>query len=294
MDIPYTVKPREDTGLYNAKVGIWLFLASEVMLFGGLFSSYILLRVGADEGFWPHGWLNVPLGTANTMVLIISSVTVVMAWASLKMNQFSRFKIFQGVTVLCALIFLVIKSFEYNDKFTHYTVLKKDGTYVDGHLHEMKRTADGKALASITVLGMETKDYNQVIDPKAHRKEHHEHTEITVAAADIQRFEDVAKLGQRAAYKPVPDIKDDGGKTLMVGNRAPRYNTYTAIYFTLTGLHALHVLGGAIVIAFFWGPGSKMWLTDPARLANRVEVSGLFWHFVDLVWIFLFPVLYLL
>jgi heme/copper-type cytochrome/quinol oxidase subunit 3 len=57
MDIPYTVEARPDTGLYNAKVGIWLFLASEVMLFGALFSSYILLRVGAPEGYWPHGFM---------------------------------------------------------------------------------------------------------------------------------------------------------------------------------------------------------------------------------------------
>ena len=66
MDIPYTVQPRPDTGLFNAKVGIWLFLASEVMLFGALFSSYILLRVGADPANWPHGLLNIPIGTFNT------------------------------------------------------------------------------------------------------------------------------------------------------------------------------------------------------------------------------------
>lgn len=70
MDIPYTVDARRDTGLYNAKVGIWLFLASEVMLFGALFSSYILLRVSTPDEYWPHGWLNIPLGTANTIVLI--------------------------------------------------------------------------------------------------------------------------------------------------------------------------------------------------------------------------------
>ena len=79
MEIPYTVKERPDTGLYNAKLGIWLFLASEVMLFGALFSAYILLRVGATPGTWPKGLLNVPLGTLNTIVLIVSSVTVVMA-----------------------------------------------------------------------------------------------------------------------------------------------------------------------------------------------------------------------
>ena len=83
MEIPYTVQARPDTGLFNAKVGIWLFLASEVMLFGALFSSYILLRVGAEPANWPHGLLNIPIGTFNTAVLITSSITVVMAWASL-------------------------------------------------------------------------------------------------------------------------------------------------------------------------------------------------------------------
>src|SRR3954453_9037695 len=111
MEIPYTSHAREDTGLYNAKVGIWLFLASEVMLFGALFSSYILLRVGAAPGNWPHGLLNVPLGTINTLVLITSSITVVMAWVSLKLHQWGRFKFYQAITLLCALCFLGIKSF---------------------------------------------------------------------------------------------------------------------------------------------------------------------------------------
>jgi len=82
MDIPYTVKDRPDTGLYNGKLGIWLFLASEVMLFGGLFSAYVFLRTGAES--WPTGAdiLNVPLATLNTLFLITSSVTMVMSWAS--------------------------------------------------------------------------------------------------------------------------------------------------------------------------------------------------------------------
>ena len=94
MEIPYAVKPRPDTGLYNAKVGIWLFLASEVMLFGALFSSYILLRVNADPGTWPLHLLNVKLGALNTVVLILSSVTVLFGWASLKMNNFPGLQAF--------------------------------------------------------------------------------------------------------------------------------------------------------------------------------------------------------
>ena len=96
MDIPYTSQPRPDTGIYNAKVGIWLFLASEVMLFGALFSAYILLRVGAPEGLWPQGWLNIPIGTANTLVLITSSITTVMAWAACKTNNLGQFKFFHA------------------------------------------------------------------------------------------------------------------------------------------------------------------------------------------------------
>ena len=74
----------------------------------------------------------------------------------------------------------------------------------------------------------------------------------------------------------------------------PSESTFMAIYFTLTGLHGLHIIGGIIVNCYLLGPGSKMWKTDPARFTNRVEIAGLYWHFVDLVWIFLFPVLYLL
>ncbi len=194
MDIPYTVTARPDTGLFNAKVGIWLFLASEVMLFGALFTTYILLRVGAPE--WPHGELSVPLAALNTAVLITSSITMVMAWASLAMKQFGRFRLFLGLTILLGVVFLVIKGFEYS---------------------------------------------------------HH------ILAGDV-----------------------------------PSKSTFFAIYFTMTGLHGLHVIGGMIVNTYFWGPGSKMWKTQPERFTNRIEVAGLYWHFVDLVWIFLFPVLYLL
>ena len=194
MEIPYTTEIRPDTGLTNPKLGIWLFLASEVMLFGALFSTYIILRMGAPE--WPHNELSVPLGTINTIILISSSVTMVMAWASLKRNRFGTFRIYMGATILLGLVFLVVKYFEYG---------------------------------------------------------HH------------------------------------------LGNgEYPSSHNFLAIYFTLTGLHMLHVFGGMVVNAYFWGPGSKLWKTNPEWFTNRVEHAGLFWHFVDLVWIFLFPTLYLL
>src|ERR1700749_577733 len=128
MEIPHTVSARPDTGLYNAKLGIWLFLASEVMLFGGLFSAYIFLRLGAEPGYWPHGLLNVPVGTFNTAVLILSSVTVIRAWMSLKMRKFGDYKKWMGITILCAFLFLGGKLIvEWPQKFNHFgAIIRKD------------------------------------------------------------------------------------------------------------------------------------------------------------------------
>jgi heme/copper-type cytochrome/quinol oxidase subunit 3 len=210
MEIPYTTEVRPDTGLTNPKLGIWLFLASEVMLFGSLFSSYALLRSGAPT--WPvqSDILSVPLAALNTVVLIASSVTMVMAWASLaphaaavrrgdadaEARGLKRYRLYMGLTLLGGAIFLVVKAIEYSDKFSH-------------HLY-------------------------------------------------------------------------------------PATNNFLGLYFTLTGLHAIHVIVGMIVNGYLWGPGTRMWHGQPERFANRIEVAGIYWHFVDVVWIFLFPVLYLL
>ncbi len=275
MEIPYTVTPRRDTGLYNAKVGIWLFLASEVMLFGALFSSYVLLRVGADK--WPHGMLDIPIGTFNTAVLITSSVTVVMAWVSLKLHQFGRFKFFMAATILCALAFVGIKSVEYNAKFTHYSLRFIDGRDVDGHIKGNPRFWSLKKLQDQKV---ETVEFMSDAAHAAH-----------AAAAKAEPAGE--KAGHAAAGEPAFEtVKVSDLKYLSA--YVPSHSTYFAIYFTLTGLHAAHVIGGALVMTYLFLFGGIMWKSNPDRMTNRVEVAGLFWHFVDLVWIFLFPVLYLL
>jgi heme/copper-type cytochrome/quinol oxidase subunit 3 len=195
--IPYITEPREDTGLTNGKIGIWLFLASEIMLFGAFFATYIVMRLGSDV--WPRGWeaQNVPLGTINTAVLITSSVTMVMAWASLERADVKKFQMFAAATVALGFVFLIIKYIEYTS-----------------HFHE---------------------------------------------------------------------------------NMWPRTSTYLAVYFTMTGLHALHVIFGMSVNGYFWLTGPSYWAAgDRQLLINRVENAGLFWHFVDIVWIFLFPLLYLI
>src|SRR6202795_5329333 len=105
MIIPYTVEARPDTGLHNGKLGVWLFLASEVMLFGALFSTYIILRTGSVE--WPHGELNIWLGMANTFILIGSSVTMVMAWASLKLGDWAKPRMYLLLTWGLAGVFVL-------------------------------------------------------------------------------------------------------------------------------------------------------------------------------------------
>ena len=196
MEIAHITKPHPETGLVNSKLGIWLFLASEVMLFGALFSTYIIMRVGAIN--WPEGSsiLNVPMATVNTFVLIASSITILMSWAALKLDDFGKFKTYMALTIALSCVFLVIKYFEYSAKFSH-------GLY-------------------------------------------------------------------------------------------PSTSTFLAIYFTMTGLHAIHIIGGIVVNGYLLGPGSKLWNENPEMFTNRIEAAGLYWHFVDLVWIFLFPVLYLL
>src|SRR5688572_22596634 len=288
MEIPYTAKARPDTGLYNAKVGIWLFLASEVMLFGALFSAYILLRIGADPGTWPHGLLNIPIGTFNTAVLITSSVTVVLGWSALKMGNFAAYRKYQAVTILCALGFLAIKTFEYREKFGHYEVWLKDAITVKHGNHEVKTD---RLLGHIDYNGShpmfwktETLARNKVESFKLEPDPFH----YTMSAKEIARARKEAAGQKHEAI----EIKADQVKRLSAF--VPGHSTYFAVYFTLTALHGLHVLGGLLVIAYIWGPGARMWKTDPEQYTNRVEVSGLFWHFVDLVWIFLFPVLYLL
>jgi cytochrome c oxidase subunit 3 len=210
VEIPYTTEVRPDTGLINGKLGIWLFLASEVMFFGSLFSAYVLLRMGAET--WPNQSeiLSVPLAALNTLILIASSVTMVMAWASLAPHAASmrrgdpaaaaaalkRYRLFMGLTILGGALFLVVKAFEYGDKLSH-------GLY-------------------------------------------------------------------------------------------PSTSIFLALYFTLTGIHAIHVIAGMVVNVYLWGPGTRMWHHHREQFTNRIEVAGLYWHFVDVVWIFLFPVLYLL
>ena len=291
MEIPYTVAARPDTGLWNAKVGIWLFLASEVMLFGGLFSAYVFLRLDAAPGTWPHGLLNVPVGTFNTAVLIASSVTVVLAWAALKMRQFTRYKVYMGITILCGITFLFVKLyFEWPQKFDHFgarikeSALEKYEPYLGNkHLlaegHEPRTEISGHLHNREALQEANIKEYEIALDPV--------NADPTNPAMDRPHF-----LYVQPTEKIAKVEKED---VQFAGMFLPGHSSYFATYFTITGLHGLHVLGGVLVFTYMWLPvGANLYKRNPEHLANRVEVAGLFWHFVDLVWIFVFPLFYLL
>jgi hypothetical protein len=100
--------------------------------------------------------------------------------------------------------------------------------------------------------------------------------------------------GEAHAGHEAKVVSIKGDDVHFMGCHGPKFGTYYAIYFTMTALHGLHVVGGALVLAYFLFFGKKLYRKNPEHLANRVEVGGLFWHFVDLVWIFLFPIMYLM
>ena len=91
---------------------------------------------------WPHGWLNVTLGTINTVILALSAITTLLAWVACKVGQFGKFKFFHACTLLLALTFLCIKGYEYHDKWIHYEIKLNDGTFADGHLVEKSADFD--------------------------------------------------------------------------------------------------------------------------------------------------------
>lgn len=203
-------------------VGMWSFLASEVMFFGALFMVYTLYRWNYQMDFYiAHEHLDVRLGAINTTVLLFSSFTMVMAVQSAQLKRREHVMGYLLVTVLCACTFLGIKFFEYKAKFTD-------------HLYP----------------GV--------------------------------NFNDSAKVFEQHGFA--------NGHALVNMNHA---QMFYGLYFGMTGLHGLHVLVGiGVLLALI-----RLWYNRARTVVHdyvSTEMVGLYWHFVDLVWIFLFPLFYLM
>jgi len=211
-----------DQQLEASTLGMWVFLVTEIMFFGGLFMAYLLYRY-----WYPDAWaaasnhLNVKLGALNTGVLIFSSLTMALAVRSAQVGSWIGQIVNLILTILFGGTFLVVKYFEYKEKFDHHLV---PGT-MNGHF----------AAPTEVIAG------------------HLVHAHQNVGSAEQLFF---------------------------------------SLYFTMTGIHALHMVVGialmSIILVMAWRKRFSPEYYGP------VEVSGLYWHFVDIVWIFLFPLLYLL
>ncbi len=201
--------------VYNEKLGMWVFLGSEVMFFTALIGSYIILRVGAPEAWAdPNEILAVPITAVNTFLLICSSVTMVKAFASVQEDNQEALKWWLVATVIIGAAFVGVQMYE-------YASLVHDGFVPSGY-----------------VPGSE--------------------------------------LAERAAHGELP---------ASVG-------IYGSSFYTMTGFHGFHVSAGVVCMSFVtW----KAFRGKYSAADHRgVEVIGLYWHFVDLVWIILFTIVYLI
>jgi cytochrome c oxidase subunit 3 len=295
--------------LTNGKLIIWLFLSTEIMFFAGLIGTYIVLRFGAPTWPTPHEvHLSEPVGAFNTFVLICSSVTVVLAFEAAKANKTGAAKLWIFATFVLGSIFLGVKAWEYQAKFSHgiYPWRGRSAIFERPNLYYAQAVRDRLA---DPVVSQRIAELRAATDLTAEEK---------AGLAELEKIERIVKTthGQEPdaqnpaqmvavadAIMPRGDHPHGSAQTQSTGDHQtglndlfpwlklpiliPGGNMWASTYFLLTGFHALHVLVGLIVFAIML----------PMRLdfhrAGLVENTGLYWHFVDLVWIFLFPLLYL-
>jgi cytochrome c oxidase subunit III len=253
----------------SGKLGIWLFLVTEILFFGGLFCAYAIYRSLHPEVFeYAHYYLDTKLGAINTCVLIISSVTAAWAVRCAQLQQVKLLCLNIVITILCGFGFMGIKYIEYSHKI-------HDGLLPGAHYVPAERAWETPAY-------MHKWGTPPGITPKEHAAEgEHGHAEGHHAAA--------AK-DEKAAALPV-------GTEHLVGphefNVEPaNVSRFFSIYFCMTGLHGIHVLLGI---------GLWVWLLLRARRGEfgpqyfgPIDYAALYWHLVDLIWIYLFPLLYLI
>jgi cytochrome c oxidase subunit 3 len=226
-----------------AVLGMWAFLLTEILFFGGLFMAYLLYRTWYHDAFVAASTsITLSWGLINTVVLIGSSLTMALAVRAAQLSHRKATVNWLLLTMVLGAAFLGIKVIEYADKFEHHHVPGPNYIWEADHAG----AAAGEA-----------------------------------AAADASHGDDAVE----------PDSAHPGR-----GSDAANYQLHTQIffslYFTMTGLHALHMIIGLGLL------GTIAWMAHRGRFSSEyytpVEMSGLYWHFVDIVWIFLFPLLYLI
>lgn len=269
---PDPVHSRGDPTL-PGKIGIWLFLASEIMFFVAILGSYIIYRSGATPLFEKNAaTLSIPMAAVNTVVLIFSSLTMALAVAASQKGERGKTIQYVAITLACAFGFLGIKFFEYKSKFEHFTFqYRASDTQVDVYDAHVKKEKDDKGNVTAWVI---TDAYKMPLPDNKTRFDLNQVVLPDIKAAG-QKVDDGTKL--------------DPTKVTNSVDYGPSRNIFFSSYFTLTGVHGLHVIGGIIPLFFLLVQAIRSKL-----FPRHTEYTGLYWHFVDLVWIFLFPLLYLI
>jgi cytochrome c oxidase subunit 3 len=313
----------------NGKAFMWLFLSTEIMFFAGLIGTYIVLRFGAIS--WPSTHdvhLVEILGFFNTFVLICSSVTVVLALEAAKSDQSSAAKGWMLLTFLLGLVFLGIKMYEYSSKFSHgiypfkprSQIFEKPDIYyaqavrtrlttLKANLENSKEKTDEDkdriALldgilrqvdeAEVTLRNnpdspqgrIKIFDLASAIYPRPSMFEHHGSGHAALGESPFRLVASADGSPSEVGDHSHPVGLNDQYPWLKLPIMIPGGNMWASTYFLLTGFHALHVIVGLIAFGF------ALMMTLNRATAGTIENIGLYWHFVDLVWIFLFPLLYL-
>lgn len=263
---PDPVHSRGDPTL-PGKIGIWLFLASEIMFFVAILGSYLIYRSATPTFFAKNAeTLSKTLAATNTVVLIFSSLTMALGVDAAQKGQSKRAAKFLGLTLACAAAFLCIKFVEYKSKFEHLTfhyLETPTSLFVyDAHVHKEGDKWIVKDAYKMPASD-KTADLHLLVEPD-------------VKAMSVGTVPDGTPLDAASVRGSI--------------DYGPWRNTFFSCYFTLTGIHGLHVIGGMIPLSILLAQSLFRGKTFP----RHTEYVGLYWHFVDLVWIFLFPLLYLI
>ncbi|HEY5957558.1 MAG TPA: cytochrome c oxidase subunit 3 [Polyangiaceae bacterium] len=263
------------------KLGIWLFLITEVLFFAGLLCAYTVYRSQHPEVFrWAHHFLDWKLGAINTLVLLASSLTAAAAVRFAQLGQRNALLAAIVLTVVGAFGFLGIKYVEYSHKF-HDGLLP--GSHFAPHEEAWETEAFSHKHPAAAKLAKDLSAWFAARDPNASK------TDKPVMPDGLQ-----AQLRNTEATRPLMEAGVIGNPAWVAAEgmgRPKLAHVFFSVYFLLTGLHGIHVVAGIIV----W-----LWLLRRAvagefgpRFFGPVDYGALYWHLVDLVWIYLFPLLYL-
>ena len=286
--------------LSRGKLIMWLFLSTEIMFFAALLGSYVVLRFGAPV--WPkphHVHLSEPIGAFNTFVLICSSVTIVLALEAARVNKAGLAKAWMVATFLLGGLFLGVKGYEYQAKFSHgiYPWAPRGLIYERPDLYygSAVRARLGEAAMIDRLKELNEKPADQLSADELAARTRLQQVQKMVMSPDQQAF-DMAVVADQVMPLPAEGAHGGHGGAhglndvfpwLRLPIVIPGGSMWASTYFLLTGFHAIHVIVGLIVF------GIMLTWTLNAKRAGAIENAGLYWHFVDLVWIFLFPLMYL-